>query len=275
MKYALLAMLGAGCAMSGASSAEAQTAPGFSADLEVFDYSYREAIDEGTVKDDGAFIGLGIGYVETIGSGLFLRARLHVAFGSIDYSAPGEAGRSRLDNVPQQLGQLELHVGADVPAGGAVISPFVGLASRYLNDESGGRTTSDGMFGYDREIGFGYVPAGIAVRLPVSTHAQLALSAQYNLVVRGTATSKLSGIDARLTDLELQFSDGEGLEASAAVELPLGRTRISIGPFVRHWAIGRSQSEVLADPDGSGEMFEFYEPDNTTTEFGLRVAIGL
>lgn len=121
-------------------AARAQTRGGFEAGVEVFDYGYRERLDgETIVFDDGQFGGFHLGYVETIGGGMFLRGKLSVAAGSVDYRSPDPAGDDRIENVGQSTGQLELHVGIDLPVGaGATLSPFIGIGGRSLIDESGG-----------------------------------------------------------------------------------------------------------------------------------------
>jgi hypothetical protein len=259
------------------STANAQTRGGFEAGAELFDYNYRERFEGKTiVKDDGLFKGVALGYVETIGGGAFLRARMSIAYGSVDYrsdgSIIGEPGDTRLDNVSQSIGQLELHVGKDFQLeGGTTITPFIGLGSRYLLDESGGEETVDGLFGYDREVSYGYVPVGVATRFRLGSASALTLSAQYNWVVHGDVKANFSDIDEELPDVEVELDKGHGFELSAMVSIPVGRNAINVGPFFRRWDIGRSKSFILTDPEGSGESIEFFEPKNHTGELGLRV----
>ncbi|HEX8126020.1 MAG TPA: hypothetical protein VF548_10605 [Allosphingosinicella sp.] len=254
-------------------TAQAQTRGGFEAGVEVFDYGYRER-DEGetVVYDDGQFAGFHLGYVERIGRGLFLRGKLSASAGSVDYRAPDPAADDRIENVDQALGQLEVHVGIDIPVGGgATLSPFAGLASRALIDESGGETSSGGLAGYDRETSYAYVPVGVGVRVPAGKGALL-LSGQYNLVVGGTSKSKLSGIDPELPDLKLDLDGGHGFEASVVYRIPIGKHALSFGPFVRHWKLDRSETFTIANPDDPSEAIEFFEPRNRTTELGLRLS---
>jgi hypothetical protein len=265
------------CAAMAASTANAQTRGGFEAGAEVFDYSYRERLEGQTiVRDDGLFKGVALGYVETIGRGAFLRARMNFGYGSVDYrsdgSIIGEPADARLDNVPQSIGQLELHVGKDFQLkGGTTITPFIGLGSRYLLDESGGEKTEDGLFGYDREVSYGYVPLGVATKFRLGSASSLTLSAQYNWVVHGDVKAKFSDVDPELPDVELELDKGHGFELSAMASIPAGRNAINVGPFFRRWKIGQSKSFILKDPEGSGESIEFFEPKNHTCELGLRV----
>lgn len=251
-------------------SAQARTRPGFSVGAELFDYSYREKLDGMTiVRDDGLFGGVEGSYVETIGGGLFLRGRLSVALGSVDYRS--DEG-SRVDNVSQGIGQLEMHLGYDLPlGGGATLTPFVGLGSRVLNDESGGEESGDGLLGYDREISYSYVPLGLAVGIPTRGATSLNLSAQYDWVVNGKARSDFSDVAAELPDIKLDLDEGHGFEASAMLAVPLGGNQLSVGPFVRTWRVGRSDVFVVVNPDDPTEGIELFEPRSETTELGLRI----
>ncbi len=268
MRKLILGLIAGSSALVSAES-QAQTRPGFEIGAEAFDYSYRERFEGDVVaRDDGTFGGLTAGYVETIGGGLFLRAKLSVDFGSVDYRS--EDGR--IDNVSQSIGQLELHLGKDFALGnGATLTPFVGLASRVLEDESGGKETELGFLGYDREVSYAYVPVGAAATFPLGSGSQLVLSAQYNWVVGGDAKSKFSDLDPELPDVKLELNSGSGIEASAMARFSLGGNAIAFGPFVRHWRIDQSDELRLTDPDGSGESILLFEPKNRTTEVGVRL----
>lgn len=254
-------------------TAQAQTRGGFEVGVEIFDYNYRERVEgETIVYDDGLFGGIHLNYVETIGNGMFLRGKLSGSTGSVDYRSPDPAGDDRIENVDQSVGQLELHLGIDVPIGsGATLSPFAGIASRVLVDESGGEVSSGGLLGYDREISYAYVPLGIGARVPAGKGAVL-LSAQYNLVVDGSARSNFSDLDPEAPNLKLDLDGGHGFEASVSYQMPVGKHALSFGPFIRHWKIGSSDKFIITNPDDPSEAAEFYEPRNSTTEFGVRLS---
>ena len=268
MRKLILGLIAGSSALVSAQS-QAQTRPGFEIGAEVFDYSYRERFEGDVVaRDDGTFGGGTFGYVETIGGGMFLRAKLAVDFGSVDYRS--EDGR--IDNVNQSIGQLELHLGKDFALGnGGTLTPFIGLASRVLEDHSGNKETELGFAGYDREVSYAYVPVGAAATFPLGGRSELILSAQYNWVVGGEAKSKFSDLDPDLPDLKLDLENGSGFEASAIARFKLGGNAIGFGPFVRRWSIDQSKELVLKDPDGSGDTITLFEPKNRTTEVGVRL----
>lgn len=248
---------------------QAQTRGGFQLGLEGYDYSYRERFDGETVaSDDGTFGGFHVDYVETIGRPWFLRSRFALSYGSVDYRSEN----GTIDNVSQDVGQLELQVGRDFTLRGATLTAFVGLGSRVLNDHSSGKQTQDGSIGYDREVAYAYVPAGVSTSMNLSGRARLRLNAQYNWVVGGDSTSNFSAVDPEFPDVKVELTRGHGIEASAAIELPLGRHALNFGPFVRHWNIERSETFRLVNPGDASEQIEFFEPANRTTELGIRLS---
>lgn len=273
MNRIVLVTLFGGAAMIGAAPAHGQTRPGFEVWTEALDYSYRERRQGDVVaRDDGGFGSLGASYVKPLQSSVFLRARFNVAMGSVDYA--GADGEDRIDDVEQNYGQFELHLGKDIRlAKGATLTPYFGMGGRYLEDESGGKRTNTGRLGYDREVSYTYVPIGAAARIPLAGKSFLTLSAQYNWVVDGDVRSRLSSIDPRLPDIKVKLDKGSGFELAALGSTPMGRKILSFGPFLRSWNVDRSETFVLVDPEGSGDAIEFFEPDSKTTEVGLRLSL--
>lgn len=252
-----------------ADGAHAQTRPGFEIGVEAFDYDYRERDGgDAIANDDGVFGGVTGSYVETLGGGLFLRARLAGATGSVDYSSPISGN---IKNVSQSVGQVELQLGRDFPLGaGGSVTPFIGLGTRLLDDESGGEESDSGNLGYDREISYHYLPIGVAAEVPMGkSGTMLMLSVQYDWVVDGRARSLFSDIDPDLPNVVLDLDGGHGLEVSARASFEIGSHRINIGPFVRHWNIDQSDSLTITEPEGT---IELTEPRNKTSEWGLRLS---
>lgn len=267
-------------AASAATTVNAQTRGGIELGGELFDYDYRERYDgEVIAQDDGHFGGFHTAYTHGIGRGAFLRARLSVAFGSVDYLGNGSIladapEETRLKDVPQTIGSLEFHLGKDFPAGDSVtLTPYIGIGARSLRDNSGGKESDNGLLGYDREVSYAYVPVGVAATFGTGGTSSMTLLAQYNWFVGGDSKAMFSELDPDLPDVELEIEDGHGLELSAILSLPVGKRSINLGPFVRHWNIGQSKTFTITDPESPGEFLEFVEPKNRTTELGLRFSV--
>ena len=272
MKKMILGLAACSCALAVAAPAYAQTRRGLEVGVEAFGYGYKE-FDEGSllIRDDGSLVGLHISYVQPIAGGLFARAILTGAAGSIDYDPLDEPV---VTDIEQRSGRFELQLGYDfMLRGGANITPFTGLGHRLHEDLSGGIETVSGLQGYDRELEYQYVPVGVAAGIPVGGRKRLTLSAQYNFIVGGQSTSRFSELDPEFEDLALEFNGGHGVEASATLSLPVGRKHlINVGPFIRHWDLEDSETLTIVNPDDPTEAVTFVEPENRTTEVGLRVS---
>lgn len=238
--------------MIAATAAQAQTRGGFEVGAQVLDYSLHQSVE----KDDGRFSGLTAGYTKTFGSSVFVRGRLQLAFGSADVKS-GD-GVTVLSNVDQEVGSLELHAGRDFRLNDrTTLSPFAGLGSRVLDDNSGGKE-SDTAVGFDRRLGFRYVPLGVDATFALRGNATLTLSAQYNWIIDGHTEADLSDADPDLPNVRASIDGGSGYEIGAMIGLPVGRHRLNAGPFVRKWSIDPSDSDVL--------------PGGRSKEAGLRVS---
>ena len=272
MKKIVLAAAATACAASTAAPALAQTRPGFEAGLEAFQIGYKE-FDEGDlfIREDGRMIGIRLGYVQPIAGGLFGRIILSGAAGSTDYDPLDEP---IIEDIDQSQGRVELHLGYDfMLGGGASITAFAGYGARLFEDESGGRQTESGLLGFDRKITYRYIPVGLAASIPLGGRKRLNLSGQYNHLVGGNVDNLFSRIEPEAPDVKLDFNGGHGLEASAMLSLPVGRRHaINVGPFIRHWNLEASDTFTLVNPDDPSEALVLQEPENRTTELGVRMS---
>lgn len=249
--------------------ARAQVAQGWEIGLQGYGYRYEEAFEDIRVKDEGRFFGFGVEYGRTFANNWTFDARLWGAGGSVDYSANDG---SRLEDVAQYMGQVELLVGRNFATSAtSFLRPYVGLGGRSLDDESGGLTTKNGAAGYDREIGYSYVPLGLAAVTDRPDGRRIAVYGQYNHVVSGTSRSEFGDIDPSASTVEVEFEDGRGWEIGAKLTTPLGRGTIGVQPFVRSWDLERSTSAFFEDEQF---IFEVFEPANQTREIGVRLTYG-
>jgi len=136
-------------------------------------------------------------------------------------------------------------------------SPFIGIGYRYLFNDLRGYSSS-GAIGYRRESNYLYVPIGLTHRFELQDEALLATTLEYDLFLRGKQVSKLS--DTGLfgyADVTNDQYGGGGFRAEVMYTL----VDWSFGPFISIWDI--KDSNLV---QGVG-----LEPQNRTTEFGLRM----
>lgn len=261
--------LAAAAALTAATAASAQSAEGLELGLQTYGYDYKETFEGGSIKDEGRFTGFTVDYGRRVG-GFSFDARFRYAEGEIDYSADDGAG---LDDVQQTVGQLELLAGRPFAASPTTtVTPYVGIGSRVLLDESGGQATEDGISGYDRDIGYVYLPLGAAARFRQGERMSLVIYGQLNVLVGGRARSDFSTIEPGAPVVETEFNGGRGLEFGASLGFAFRGGRINVGPFYRSWDIDQSDSFVVTDPDEG--TIELFEPPNRTREFGIKLSYG-
>lgn len=248
-------------------AALAETRGGFEVGALALDYSYRERLDGTTIaRDHGTMGGFMLGYTETLGNGVFARARFHAAVGEVDYRQDDGEG---FDDVEQGFGGLELHLGRDFKAANATITPYAGFGARLFDDQSGGKVTAGGLEGYNREARYRYIPTGVSAQVPVGGRKFLHLTAQRNWLVSGSVVSLFNETDAELPAVEVKLDSGHGTVVSALLELPVGRRAVRFGPFVETWSIKRSESRFFED---DGDRIEFFEPPSRTTKYGFQLS---
>ena len=263
-----------GCALAFAAAltaaeASAQATDGLELGLQAFAYDYEETFEGGSVGDEGRFGGFTVEYGRRLGR-LSFDARFRYGEGRVDYSASDGA---RLDDVQQSSGQLELLAGWPLAASPTLtVTPYLGLGSRVLLDESGGRETAEGLQGYDREVAYAYVPLGAAVRFARQNGGALVLHGQVNLLAGGHVESDFRPLDPGAPLLETELDGGHGLEFGASLQTPFRGGRIGFGPFIRYWDIDPSNSVVFRDEDLG--VIEFFEPANRTLELGVKLTYG-
>ena len=79
------------------------------------------------------------------------------AYGQVDYDGALMDGTPyTVDNIDDFVWEIRLLMGPDFPQGNHITTPFVGIAYRYLNDDS-----SFDPAGYERESNYVYIPLGI------------------------------------------------------------------------------------------------------------------
>lgn len=161
--------------------------------------------------------------------------------------------------------------------------PYFGIGWRYLTNHA----EELGEGGYKRTQTYIYVPIGTNLKWDVSKNVTITLNGQFDWLIHGNNHS-----DEVLTDsvvlgtwsqhsLSFSQSQGYGLRASVKAEVDAGKIGFFVEPFWRYWHIQNSDVVSFAgkftDDEGNEivipDLIRFWEPFNTTHEYGLRVGI--
>jgi hypothetical protein len=243
------------CLISGA--AAAQTRSGFEIGPEIYYYAYREP---NFVDQTGPSIGVNGSYTHVSGP-WFVTGNAIAGLGYLDY---GSSGTGRIHGIWNYTADLRGLVGRDLPLGGWVASPYIGIGYRLLFDQAGGRNSTTGAAGYDRLSQYFYIPLGFSVGIEAGDWV-FRPSAEYDVFIHGIQTSYISevGFD---NDPVNQQTHGYGVRAAFLAETRTEWGDISFGPFFRYWNIGSSETATLALR--GTPAFTVFEPANNTVEAG-------
>jgi hypothetical protein len=237
--------------------AAAQTRSGFEIGPELYYYAYREP---SFIAQTGPYAGVNAGYTHTFGP-WFVTGNAIAGIGYLDY---GSSGTGSIHGIWNYTGDLRGLFGGDLPLGGWVASPYIGIGYRLLFDQAGGRNSTTGAAGYDRLSQYFYIPLGFSLGIGAGDWV-LRPSAEYDLFIHGIQTSYISevGFD---NDPVNQQTHGYGVRAAFLAETLTAWGRIAFGPFFRYWNIGSSETATLSFR--GTPAFTVFEPANNTVEAG-------
>jgi hypothetical protein len=229
-------------------------------ELTLSSYSYQEP----SVSVGMTAINYGLEYQKTslLSDGRFLIAGIDYATGTDQYSGSGTL------SVPRYYYNGKIAIGADWAYRSGIISPYIGLGYRFLNQTGGGLTTSTGAVMYDRQSTYLYIPVGLKQRSLTAGGGMLESSFELDYLVSGTQFSGLSVMNnfsySNSSDVNNRQTSGYGLNASVMYKRPDGW---SLGPYWKYWNISKSDLGTWTYTSGSTSV---YEPANTTEEFGFK-----
>jgi len=229
--------------------------PGLEAGLEIYHTKYTEP---NVMKNSGMMYGVTGAYTWRC-KPIVPRFEARLAFGEVDYTSH-IAGT--LDGIPDTAFETRGLLGHDFPVKTTTLTPYAGLAYRYLRDDSSGKVTSKSFYGYNREANYIYSPIGVATATPMGRGWTFGATAEYDLFWFGKQFSHLSDVSPSLPDVTNDQNDGFGWRGSLRFVKQFRRNSLVIEPFVRYWHIFTSEVS-----------FGGIEPDNQTVEAGIDVGV--
>jgi hypothetical protein len=228
--------------------------------LTVSNYAYQEPSASVSISA----INYGLEYQKTtlLNDGRFILAGIDYATGTDRYSGSGTL------DIPRYYYNGKIAIGADWAYRSGIISPYIGLGYRFLNETGGGLTTSTSDVMYDRQSTYLYIPVGFKQRSLTGGGSLLESSFELDYLVSGNQFSGLSVMNnfgkSNSSDVNNRQTSGYGLNASVMYKRPDGW---SLGPYWKYWNISKSDLGTWTYTSGSTSV---YEPANTTEEFGFK-----
>ncbi|MCD6570683.1 MAG: autotransporter domain-containing protein [Deltaproteobacteria bacterium] len=239
------------------------------------------------MKEDGTLYGGEITYTFHKNS-LMQHISIEYCEGKVDYDGHYTDGTPvEIADFKDQMANARYLAGHDfIISGEHRITPFLGIACRYLNDDGHKKSTA----AYEREISSVYSPIGLEATSSISEDWSLGIRAEYDLFWGGEVKTHLSDI-APFTyeggtyiykDVKNRQDafDGRGTRVSLFFRcLTKGKSfAYTIEPYLWDWRINHSNKKavVLIPVDGVSEPLSpglGYEPKNRTRIYGVKFTL--
>lgn len=248
-----------------AESASMNTRSGNEFTMSVSSYLYEEPSVGMSTKGDK----FGVNHVGTavLEGDWFIKDDIRFVNGSVDYVGSGyKAG------APDWYAEVRGLLGRDIQFGNSVFSPYIGFGYRYLFNDLRGYSSS-GAIGYRRESNYLYIPLGVTHRSNLDGTAVLATTLEFDKLISGKQISKLSDLIgyagySDIQDVNNAQTSGSGFRADVMYEMD----DWAFGPFLNLWWIGKSDAVFRSVIRyGTSKGYFFSEPQNNTTEFGMKM----
>jgi hypothetical protein len=243
---------------------------------ELSHYAYEEP---GVMKTSGMMVGIsgavscrtpqGIGFID------LFRIEAIAARGRLDYISKDGTIKDIDDTIIEARALLgkEIH-----SRGKSIVTVYTGFGYRQLHDNGSGKVTSAGNPYYDRESNYSFIPVILELS-PIKSHGWgIGGLVEYDYFLSGMQESELTDADnsgyTYSDDLKNKQHHGYGLRASLKATKKFHACSLVIEPFVRYWKVGTSDEDTIEEyENGDPETQVYVEPNNHTTQYGLKVAL--
>jgi len=195
-----------------------------------------------------------------------LRLEARYSYGKVDYKNSGT-----VDNIKDYMIEGRGLIGYvfQKPANFSII-PYLGFGYRYLNDDMGGKESSTGASGYERESNYVYIPIGAELNTSLNSGWFLGTTLEFDIFVKGKQISRLSDVDPECPDISNRQRNGYGLRGSLKIQRKLENIFFVFEPFIRYWNIKRSEDTYFVY---NNSLWYGVEPRNNSLEYGLKLGL--
>jgi hypothetical protein len=222
--------------------------------------------DEPSIQVRTTATNVGAEYIGTyaMDGNWFALGQFDYANGPTRYSGSGTAS-----GIPQYYLNLKAAIGHDLAFDGFVVSPYIGIGYRFLNQSFGGVTTSTGAKGYDRKSTYFYLPIGVIHRFAANNNqARIETTLEYDHLLSGNQYSALSQASPYISNQNNTQNAGYGINLAILYK----QGDWGVGPYFKYWNIANSQtntSNVVVD--GTRYTYTVKEPANISNELGIKL----
>ena len=234
---------------------------------EMYSFTYKES----GVKTEGIFYGGALNYTfrgwvpnspdePLLPTRIPLRAEFRYAAGEADYDGQLSDGTPyKVNDIEYNTCETRLLIGIDVLDKSWLASLYTGVGYRYSADD-----TSFDPYGYLRESNYLYIPIAYQIDGNFVHNWSWGCNLEVDILAWGEQKSYLSDIGTGLPDIENRQRTGCGLRGAFRLQNKTKAGVLTIEPFIRYWNINQSDFEYVSP-------YQYWEPKNNTTEYGLQL----
>jgi len=245
--------------------AEIQQRGGWELGPEISHISYREP---GYMRERGLMYGISASYTHHTNNKFMLKADGKFSYGQVRYKGSGNISGIN-DYILEGRGLVGYDLSVTEGTTGIL---YTGFGYRYLFDDLGGKTSSTGALGYDRESTYYYSPIGIDVVTEINDHWSAGLTAEYDFFWSGVQKSHLEDLLAGLNTLNNNQKSGYGLRGSIRLQKKGNKVDFVVEPFIKYWDINASDFKAVTYT-GIPIGLVGQEPKNNSTEIGCKLSV--
>lgn len=241
---------------------------------EIYNFTYEEP---GVMEEEGTFYGILVSYTgrdertrvsgdpstrsdDSISWSTF-KIEGRYSWGEVDYDG------ALMDGTPYEIEDIDDYVlglgflwGREWDPATFLNGIHIGIAYRYLNDASHKVDPA----GYERESNYVYVPVRLNAVVGSRNTWQLRFMAELDVMLVGCQISHIEE-----TIYNWQYG-GLGAQGAIALTYRSNVVDFAVAPFIRYWWVPESETDQVYYED---YYLEYVEPENNTTEYGLRFII--
>ncbi|MCK4413100.1 MAG: hypothetical protein KAY32_06115 [Candidatus Eisenbacteria sp.] len=231
-----------------------------------FDYE-----EPAVMREQGGLEGFALSYAWSPGgrsdspSRPVLRFALVERSGTVDYTGQLTDGTDyRIAGIKDRLFEFRVLIGLmrQIDPSFCMIA-YAGYGRRSLRDDA-----SFDPAGYERVSRYDYLPLGVELIRALGANLRIGAELEYDALITGKQTSRLSELDPSLPDVENEQKSGSGAGGWLWLQVGTGGIAMTIGPWVRYWSLDTSLPS-----ESSGPFSSRVEPRNHSWEVGGRVGV--
>lgn len=247
--------------------AAAATVPfvSFEAGPEMETYNYHE---EGALNNEGGLFGGYMAIKAEPSQRISFQFFGSVAGGNLRYEGKSFDDRPLKYDVPSFLANTRATMALPIPAGPITITPFCGIAMRYLDEDF----EHNHQNGYQRETTQFYSPLGMALSVTNTTWTY-GLQAEYDLFWTGANRNRDIPLEkGGSRNVTLRQDTGYGIQGSLFAQRQITKIfTLTIEPFLSYWDVSASDEETIWMRDDY--PYDFQRKANQTWMCGLRIGL--